>query len=232
MYSIIPLAGPDFHSERYGIKPLFLLEGRPLIQVAIESRHWYQCGELQASGMIFVLRASPHTDETVAFLQRTFQGCRIVLVSHLTRGALLTSLAGLSVIENYDVPIVVDLVDILYESRLEVGQLFSSDAEVGGVLPYFKSSNPKYSYLSCEAGWVVKTAEKEVISDCASAGTYFFRNMSVFLHACLHSVERESEFAVKGILFLCPAFNGVVAQGRRVLPVEVGNVREISLLFH
>lgn len=232
MRAIIPLAGPDFYDDRYGVKPLTLFEGKPLIQTAIESRCWYQSGELRAQDIVFVLRETPHSESVIHFLKSTFAGCKWMMLSALTRGALYSSMAGLALVDDHQSPIVVDLVDILYSSKFNVKQLFADDPILGGVLPFFPSVNPKYSYLQCEDGYVVQTAEKKVISDRASAGTYFFRNMPVLLEAYCHSLENSEELAVNGNLFLCPVFNGVVAHGRRVLPLEVENVREISLLFH
>ena len=54
----------------------------------------------------------------------------------------------------------------------------------GGALVSFRSNNPRYSYaLTNTFGIVVKTAEKEVISENALAGAYFFSKAESFLSA-------------------------------------------------
>jgi hypothetical protein len=107
-----------------------------------------------------------------------------------------------------------------------------ADPAVGGVLPCFPSDEPRYSYAEIAAdGSVVRTVEKRVISSHASAGTYLFRDAALFLRAAAHSLEYADSLAHKGALFLCPAMNGVIAEGLRVLPVPVGNVRPVSKSF-
>jgi len=101
-----------------------------------------------------------------------------------------------------------------------------------GIIPYFESEHPKYSYLEIENGVVKRTREKQVISSHASAGTYFFRSLSVFLSAVADSLRHVEDYSVRGNLFLCPSFNGIIAADQTVLPVLVSNVRSLSLLFH
>lgn len=231
MYCIVPLAGPDFYQPHYGVKALSVIDGEPLIKRALGSRSWFRNGELINEDIFFVLRDLPQTQDVIHALMSIFPGCKTVLIPELTRGAVLSSLAAISLISDFNRPIVVDLVDILYESNIVVREMFL-DESIGGFLPYFKSGNEKYSYLVFKNGSVVQTAEKRVISDCASAGTYFFRNLSVLLAAYSDSVANSQIYAVKGNLFLCPTFNGIIKQGLKVHGVEVSKVQEISIQFH
>ena len=45
MNVVVPLAGPDFVHPLYGVRPLFEVDGRPLILTALESRPWIRFGE-------------------------------------------------------------------------------------------------------------------------------------------------------------------------------------------
>jgi hypothetical protein len=232
MICIVPLAGPDFYDERYGIKPLYKIQGEALIKKAIESRPWYLTGELMSEDIIFVLRETQYTSTVVDFLSSTFVGCKFVTIPEITKGALMTTLAGISIIRDYDVPVVVDLVDIIYDQAISPKEIFENDIRVGGILPYFNSKNEKYSYMAIENGFVNRTAEKEVISNHASAGTYFYRNLDILLKSFADSVANEGDYSVRGNLFLCPSYNGIISNNMLVYPVQVSNVDEISLNFH
>ncbi len=231
MYCIVPLAGPDFTNPKYGIKPLFKIDGIPLVEKALTSRHWYQNGELKNDQIIFVLREVAEAKEAEDFLKSKFPGCQFVKIADLTKGALLSSLAGASLIKDFTQPIIVDLIDMLYSSTLSPREIFQKDTQIGGILPYFKSDNEKYSYLEIIDNQVTQAVEKRVISDNASAGTYFFRNFPIFLSAVSDSVKFDKLYAFKNNLFLCPAFNGIVKQSLKIEAIPVQEVEEVSLFF-
>jgi hypothetical protein len=229
--AIIPLAGPDFIHPRFGVRPLVSVEGEPLIRRAITSRPWWRDGSLGPSDLVFVLRDLPEAHTLRGTLLDWFPGARVVFLSDLTGGALLSALAAVALLPRPRAPLCVDLVDILYDSADAPSALFA-DPAVGGVLPCFPSDEPCYSYAEIGAdGAVIRTVEKRVISSHASAGTYVFRDAAVFLRACAHSLDHAETLAHKGALFLCPAMNGVIAQGLRVLAPTVTDVRPVSKRF-
>lgn len=72
---------------------------------------------------------------------------------------------------------------------------------MGGLLVSFESDLPKYSYAEIDANNIVRrTAEKEVISNHALCGAYFFSSGKGFLkvaHQLLdNSIPNKSEFYV------------------------------------
>lgn len=230
MYCIIPLAGPDFFNEKYGYKPLVETGGNPLIEAALESRCWYRNKEVTDDKIIFVLRDEKKYIEFEEYLKKRFVGCNIVKISAFTKGALLSAMAGASLIEDFHEPIVVDLIDIIYETEFSPTYMFKKDINLGGIIPYFTSNNEKYSYLEIVDGYVTQTVEKRVISHNASAGTYFFRNLNVFMSAVAGSIKYDRVISYNGNLFLCPSFNFV--ERLIVSGVEVRVNNEISLQFH
>jgi len=231
MKCVIPLAGPDFYSDSYGIKPLFDIKGTPLLEQALSSRFWIKNGELQVDDLIFVLKESEHTKVFTKYLVKTFPKSRICYIPQFTKGAILSASVGVSIINNPDEPIIIDLVDILFESDFSPLQVFE-DQSINGILPYFSSDSKKYSYLDIKNNEVIKTAEKKIISNHASAGVYFFRNQEVFFKALHYSLINTKDLAVKGILFVCPAFNGIIEKNKVVVPCPVTITNELSSHFH
>ncbi len=211
MYCIVPLAGPDFWLRT------------SVLETALKSRPWSVSGE----NTIFVVRQTPYTETVAGQLSGAFPGCKIVVVPGLTQGALLTSVAAVSMIADFDAPICVDLADILYDMKADITPMLES-SEVGGMIPYFPGNSPKYSYLRIENGAVTETREKEIISPHASAGTYWFRNLPVFLDAVSASVADPSRYTVNGLHFLCPSYNGLIAKGWKILPLKVTLIQCLS----
>jgi len=227
---IVPLAGPDFIHPRYGVRPLHQVEGKPLVLRALDERPWIRSGEVIGSDLIFVLRDLPEAREVEAVLAERFSGCRFVKLSGLTGGALYSALAGASLVTDAR-RICIDLVDILFDWPSWRPAAEWPDRQ-GGLAPVFASDDPAYSYLEMRAGRMVRAAEKMVISANASAGVYVFRDLATFLSAAAHSIAHRDALAHKGVLFVCPALNGVVAAGLEVNAAPVEQVRPVGKLFH
>jgi hypothetical protein len=224
---IVPLAGPDLIDARYGPRPLFPVNGRPLIATALEGRLW--AARLAPSDYVFVLRQIDGLPPIVAFLEETWPGAAIIVLPRLTGGAMLTALCGVALTAVPKMPLVVDLADILFDGGPDLN---SWRKGLGGIVPCFHSSDPHYSYLRTEGGKVVEAAEKQVISDNASAGVYFFRDAATYLTAASHSLADPSGQRQLDALFVCPLMNGVLAQGLDVDICDVAAVMPIGKLFH
>lgn len=232
MYCIVPLAGPDFILKDGRLKPLYEVDGEPLILKTINSRFWRKSGELKNENIIFVLRDTSKTEEFKGFLESQFSGCKTSIISDLTGGALLTILAGCALMQDFTAPICVDLVDILYDCDFSPFDMIKDDPDLIGVIPFFRSDNPKFSYMTVIDGFVSQTIEKRVISDKASAGSYFFKDLPTLLEAIEGSLARSQELSFNNSLFLCPSYNPLIAKGKKVKPFEVYNVHSLSDKFH
>jgi hypothetical protein len=228
MQLVVPLAGPDFVRADGTVKACHLVDGEPLLLRAIQSRSWV--GKLKDTTPIFVLRDDPvsraFADTT---LRDWFPSRKCVYLDGAARGAAMSMLAGLSVVSRWDVPVCLDLCDILFDCVEDPLQGFAKD-EVGGVALTFESDNPVYSYLRRnEQGRICEAREKVVISREASAGVYFFRNLPTLVGAVAHSLEHAEQLAHRDNLFVCPLFNGVLANGQSVEGCRVSGVKDIKV---
>jgi len=228
MNCIVPLAGPDFFSPSYGLKPLHLVEGEPLLLRALGSRAWRRSGTLRNEGLIFVLRRCPEAEQFLPQLMGWFPGAAIVWLSRITTGALLSALAGSALVARPAAPVVIDLVDILFDCEPHVFDRL--DQGVKGLLPWFDSADAAFSYaeIAGDGVTVMRTVEKVAISRHASAGVYGFADLPTWLGAAAYGIAHADRLAVSGIQFVCPALNGIIASGGRVEATEVANVRPIS----
>lgn len=232
MNCIVPLAGPDFAAPSYGIKPLFMVEGEPLLLRALRSRAWYRSGLLRHESIVFVLRRIPEAEQLETHLAQWFPGSRTVWLSALSQGALMSALAGCALLRDPAAPVLIDLVDILFDSEEQVVDRCLS-GRARAVVPWFRSDDPAYSYaeLAPDGVTVLRTAEKRVISHHASAGVYCFADEPTFLGAAACAIRDADRHAVNGVHFICPAMNGVIAAGGRVEGFEVALVKSLSKSF-
>ncbi|WP_137136956.1 hypothetical protein [Rhizobium sp. FKY42] len=225
----MPLAGPDLWTQTFGFRPLVPVEGRPLLQVALEQRAWRD--RLESRDYIFVLRDVEGLDQLEQALRAMWPDCRIVRLSHLTGGALYSALGAMSLVAP-DEPVIVDLADILFTEGPEDPEHLFKARDWGAIVPVFQSTEPCYSYLEIEDGSVLRAREKQVISDHASAGVYMFANPQIYLTAAVHSLQQRDELSYRNLLFICPMVNGVIAAGKQVLAPAIRAVQPVGKLFH
>jgi len=229
MRLLVPLAGPDFVRPDGSVKAQQVVEGRPLLRAALESRPW--AAAVASTDYVFVLR---DTEATRRFatedLESWYPGCGRVFLSAYTRGAALSALAGVALTTDEREPVIIDLADILYQTDADPAAVFAAEPGCGGVALTFPSDHPAYSYLRADAcGRIVEAAEKRVISGAASAGTYAFASIAVVLRAVAHALEHAAEQTHNGLFFVCPLLNGVLGQGLSVRAVPVTDVRDIKV---
>lgn len=230
---IVPLAGPDFYTDKFGIRPLYPVGGATLIEHVLGGRPWLLGASGAANQLVFVLRdEGPHTDKMRSFIAMRFPLADIVILGSQSAGAPLTALAGIALSKRPDEPVIIDLADIAFDMPWDAAEYLRSNPNVYAVVPYFTSGDPKFSYVKLEGVRVLEAREKQVISANASAGVYFFRDVPAYLRAMSYCLQHPETCRVGPAFFVCPTVNGLIEEGRSVHGVEVANVEPISALFH
>ena len=225
LHIVMPMAGEGSRFANAGWtipKPLIELDGQPLFKHAISS--------VTADGIemkySFIVRHE-HIEKygIDAGIKSFLPEANIFSVMKTTRGAVETCLIAESAIADDDAVIVMDC-DLEFRSvkfiEIIKGILFQSMEEAnGGALVSFESGQPKYSYAEVgEDGYVVRTAEKEVISNHALCGAYFFSTGKRFKEIA-YQLLNESEFNKKEY-YVSLLYNYMLAAGEKVrlVPME------------
>lgn len=219
LHIIMPMAGEGSRFLKEGWttpKPLIDLKGQPLFKHAISS--------VSDDGIpmkySFIVRQEHidkyHIDKGIkSFLPEA----NIFSVTKTTRGAVETCLMAESAIEDNDAVLVMDC-DLEFRSEeflRIIKSLLSLPIEKakGGALVSFESNEPRYSYAEVDdEGFVTRTAEKEVISNHALCGAYFFSSGKRFKQIA-HRLLQEPVFT-KPEYYVSLLFNYLLKDGEKV----------------
>lgn len=219
LHIIMPMAGEGSRFLKEGWttpKPLIELHGVPLFKRAI--------GSVSIDGVpmkySFIVRQE-HIDkyQIDEQIKAILPQANIFSVLKTTRGAVETCLMAESVIADEDGVIVMDC-DLEFRSKrfLEILKGILSqpmEQSEGGALVSFESNEPRYSYAALgEDGFVTRTAEKEVISNHALCGAYFFSTGKRFKQIA-HQLLDEPEFK-KPEYYVSLLYNYLLADGEKV----------------
>lgn len=219
LHIVMPMAGEGNRFRREGWttpKPLIELNGLPLFKHAISS---VSADEIEMKYSFIVRKehiAEYKIDEGILSFQKD---ANIFSVSKTTRGAVETCLVAESAIADDDAVIVMDC-DLEFRSKkfIEIiKEILKQPANIaeGGALVSFESNEPRYSYAELnDEGFVIRTAEKEVISNHALCGAYFFSTGRRFKQIA-HQLLDEPEFK-KPEYYVSLLYNYLLADGEKV----------------
>lgn len=130
-----------------------------------------------------------------------------IMVDELTEGAACTVLKAKTFIDN-DEPLIIANSDqyVEYDRQAWRSLLGSCD----GAIMTFESDEPKWSYAQTDDdGRVTRVAEKQVISNKATVGVYYFGSGTTFVHGAEKMIRDDTR--VNNEFYVCPVYNEVLS---------------------
>lgn len=219
LHILMPMAGEGsrFLKEGWSTpKPLIELHDKVLFQRAIDS----VCINDALMKYSFIVRQEHiikyHIDEQI---KKLLPQANVFSVLKTTRGAVETCLVAESAIDDNDAIVVMDC-DLEFRSK-RYSQLIKQaislpeEKSFGGALVSFESSDPRYSYAKVDKNMkVIRTAEKEPISNHALCGAYFFASGKIFKRIA-HQLLDDGTHG-KAEFYVSLLFNYLLAEGKDV----------------
>lgn len=214
MKVLIPMAGAGSRFAMAGYsfpKPLISvknLNDKPMIQVIVENLN------IQAEYIFIVRKEHAEKYNLRQMLGVISPNCKIVEVDHLTEGAACTTLLAKEFIDN-DEPLLIANSDQFVEwDSNEFMYSMQGDKIDGGILT-FNNTHPKWSYVRLDDnGFVTEVKEKEVISNEATVGIYYWSKGSDYVKYAEQMIAKN--IRVNNEFYVCPVYNEAIQDGKQV----------------
>ena len=213
IHYVMPMAGRGSRFIKEGFdfpKPLITIYGKPFFYWATRSIEKF----VEIATLDFVV-LQEHVDkyEIDRLIMEFFPTARIHALPEVTEGAVITCMKGIEKISDR-LPVVFNDCDHLFKcSDFNNFCARDFDENIDGLLLTFTSNEPKYSFVGKnEKGNVIRTAEKEVISDEAICGCYYFKNTATFLN-CAEQYVVECNYSE---YFMSGVYNVMIEKGMNV----------------
>lgn len=210
---IMPMGGRGSRFGKMGYdqpKPLIEIQGKPFFYWATQSIAKF----VKLHRMTFVV-LQEHIDNFAIdkAICEYYPQAEMVVLSEVLNGAVLTCLEGTKAIANGQ-PILFNDCDHIFHCSKFYDFCDKGDfSQFDGALLTFASDDPKFSYVAFdEAGNVIRTMEKQVISHDAICGAYYFRNADIFRQATERYLDNCSyeEYFVSGL------YNEMAVAGQKI----------------
>lgn len=191
--------GTRFGNKGFDVpKPLINLQGKPFFYWATKSIEKF----VDIEDLTFVV-LQDHIDrfEIDTEIKTYFPDAEIEVIPEVLNGAVLTCKEGVKNI-NDNLPILFNDCDHAFLSKNFYDYCDKGEFdEMDGALLTFESDNPAYSYVILDGDRVTGTIEKQVASNEAICGAYYFKNRSIFEKYVEEYLKecKYAEFFVSGV---------------------------------
>ena len=183
IHYIMPMAGSGSRFYKKGFcqpKPLIPIYGKPFFYWAVQSIRKF----VEITSLDFVVLYE-HVDKfgIDKEILKYFPEARLHVLEKVTAGAVLTCMEGVVKIEDNN-PVLFNDCDHLFKCT-QFNKFCEKDGnqeEAEGILLTFTAKEEKYSFIERGTdGTIIRTVEKQAVSDEAICGCYYFKNKKIFL---------------------------------------------------
>lgn len=211
IHIVIPMAGEGNRFKAAGFKtpkPLIDVRGLPMFAAVLR--------DLNIDAKISFIVKDTHESEyhISTMLKLASPGCNIHYVSGKQEGAATTILQIKESINNSD-HLIISNADNMWDWNAKVFyQTLNQDIDGSIVVFEDKKRDPRWSFAKVENNYVVEVAEKNPISDWATAGIYAFNKGSDFVKYAEQMVRNQEK--VNGEYYVCPVYNQMIKDNKKI----------------
>lgn len=201
IHLIMPMGGAGSRFSEKGFeypKPLIEIKGKPFF--------YWSAMSIMKSGYVsdvtfVVLKQHVEKYSIDSHILDYFPEASIEVIPEVLPGAVMTCQAGVRHITD-DEPIIFNDCDHMFRSTSFEAAFSKGMEDVDGALLTFESDRPQFSYVQFDENRkVVGTVEKQVVSNQAICGAYYFRSAKLFDEMVPEYLEkcRYKEYFVSGV---------------------------------
>lgn len=228
MQIIIPIVNRTifFPKESYYFpKPLLDLFGEPLIKRVVSQYQKF----FPSAQFIFILEQPERQKFDLSDMLKVLTGgaCKILYRPGITAGALCSSLLA---IDELDIskPLLISNSDLL----LGLGnQNFSFPTwnDFDAITPVFERMHPQLCYMMPGEDYMALSFhEKQIVSNFALCGLYYFRNSGIFLSAAKKVILNGSQ--LNDLYYISDVLNELILMGSNIGYFKIDS-SDVDLLF-
>jgi len=205
-------SGSRFSVAGYEVpKPFIDVAGKPMIVRVMENLCLPEAN-------FFLISRREHLENQknlIADIQSRFKST-FIPIDKQTEGTACTVLYARSLLD-LNGPVVIansdQIVDDSFVQFIQDAQLRDLD---GSILTFIDEEfNPKWSFVeSNKQGYVMQVKEKEVISQYATVGIYYFRRANELIDAIVQMIIENDR--TNNEFYVCPVYNYLIRNGKRI----------------
>ena len=227
MNIVLPMAGQGSRFKQAGYKnskPFIDVNGLPMVVKVIKNLNIEFNSKFNF--VIICLKEDFETYNIEDTVNSYFKkgNFKYIVLEKMTEGAAQSVLAAKEYIDNTHPLLILNSDQLIeYAPNIAFSQLSLYD---GGIL-CFEGTGPEWSYAKLnEEGYVTEVAEKVQISNCATAGYYYWNRGKEFVRYAEEMIDNNDRS--KNEFYVAPVFNYAIKNGRRVVVHMVDKIYQLG----
>jgi NDP-sugar pyrophosphorylase family protein len=218
---VIPMAGRGFRfvQEGYDLpKPLIPVCGKAMVHLVIDNLK-----PARPHRFIFLcLKEHLEKHNLGALLTNWAPGCEIITVDEITQGAACTVLLAQKYF-NCDDSLLIANCDQWIDADINAFLGSADQQSLDGLIMTMEADDPKWSYVQFgKNGEITSVVEKQVVSNEATVGVYYFKKGSDFVDGAQQMIDRNRR--VNGEFYVAPVYTEILEQGSKIGVFNIGAV--------
>lgn len=207
-------------------KPFIPIGNKNIIQCVLDNL------ELSNSTNLFIIVRQDLCYEYSKEIQtlEDVYGARILIEHDKPEGAAVSVLRGINQIDQSykSLPTIIKNSDdmILDSGWLKRAIRYWQNKDADGGIICFLSDEPRWSYAVVKKGLITKTVEKQVVSNFATFGGYYWKDMNKLELAIQDMIAANDRF--NGEFYLCPSYTYLANRGGKIYPYIVNEICDIG----
>jgi len=220
---LIPMAGEGSRFKQVGYKvpkPMIEINDKPMIQHVVDNLN------IDANFIFCIRKDHEEQFQISEFIKKFEPSAKFVIIDSLTEGAACTTLLATSLIDNEQELMIVNSDQLVEFNSNEFYHAMNNENIDGGILT-FESNETKWSYVSLDENNVVtNVVEKEVISNHATVGIYYWSKGSNYVKYANQMIDNNirygQSFNGRGEFYVAPVYNEAIKDKKifRIYDVE------------
>ncbi len=223
---LIPMAGRGKRFSDVGFslpKPLIEFNGKAMIEHVVKN----VVPKKEEYRFIYIFLRD-HVDFGITNIFKNIEkdysvNSKYIAIQHVTDGSARTCLSAKEFINNDEELLIVNsdqIVEDLDHTDNSINFYRKRNAD-GGILCFLNDS-PKWSYVRINGDKIIQTVEKEVVSNIATVGIYYFKHGKYFVDAAQRMISNKDK--VNGEYYTCPIYNYMIADDKKIVPYMINSM--------
>jgi beta-phosphoglucomutase-like phosphatase (HAD superfamily)/dTDP-glucose pyrophosphorylase len=213
---LIPMAGEGSRFKNVGykdIKPMIKINNKTMIQIVIENIG------IEAEYIFIVRREDEDLYGITELISKYVKQSKVVIQDEKLPGAAASSLLAKELIDNDDHLVIANIDQYIDDDINLIINNFILKGVDGGILT-FENSDPKWSYVkNNDFGTIDAVAEKNVISNEATCGIYFWNKGSDYVKYSNKMIEKNIK--TNNEFYICPVYNEAIGDQKLIISHRV-----------
>lgn len=205
-------------------KPLIEVVGVPMIKRVIHNLD--KCFGINHDYIFIIQKDHNKEHHLETYLKQVKPFSVVIETEGVTEGAACTALLAEEYIDNQAQLLIANSDQLIAMNPFNFNTIIDTP-EVIGCLLTFESTDPKFSYAECKPyrNKVVRVVEKEVISNIATCGIYYFKYGHYFVSAARDMIKYNKRH--KNEFYIAPCYNELIKtydisrQSEIIVPYQV-----------